>query len=760
MNAQNWQWAQSGLGGAHNNEVLGTTINNNGEVFVSGYYNNTLYIVGSQLTSNWQGDYNSFMAKYNAAGTPIWCRNIDAVQPDANSGFCISSDTLGNCYVVYGNGYVSSTPGSLLGYASSYGGLHRVKKINNNGADVWDFTPSFAASSACTFEAMKSDGLGNTYLTGEFAGSVTFGSITLSSPGVEDALVVKLDPNGNVVYAVQGTGNGAAIGHGIDVDYAGNVVIVGEFQSGITFGTTVLNGNGQRDYFIARLGPTGNFIMAKSGGSSANDALYGVAIAYPQIFVTGIFNGNFQFGGVPVTTAGGQDILVASTDMSGNTLWAKSNGGGSSDDIGYGAAVDHNGGVYFSGNYLGPAVFGGTSVVGSNAAFVVKYDVIGTQQWVKTATGGGQVVVSGKCLTSNRNNEVALGSVFTSYGGPITFNPSSISVSCNGGPGNYGSGYYVAKMGNCNMTVSASSNVTIPCGDTTALTATGGTSFSWSPFTGLNTTTSATVLAHPVVTTTYTCTVGNVSGCTAPATVTVTVTGGPTISLSGSTTICTGASTQITAGGATTYSWLPITDIDNPLIANPTITPSATTTYTVTGTDIYGCSNSTPVTITVNPLPAQPTITQNMYVLSSTSATTYQWNLNGGPISGATNQNYTVSQSGIYSVTITNISGCEITSGPFLFNINTVGISDMANDNLITIIPNPMVDDATVVMGAGVHLQKPHLKLVDVLGRVVMDELFSDNKIVIKRNNLNSGIYFYYLMDDETLVSTSKVVVK
>ena len=84
MNAQNWQWAQSGLGGAHNNEVLGTTINNNGEVFVSGYYNNTLYIVGSQLTSNWQGDYNSFMAKYNAAGTPIWCRNIDAVQPDAN----------------------------------------------------------------------------------------------------------------------------------------------------------------------------------------------------------------------------------------------------------------------------------------------------------------------------------------------------------------------------------------------------------------------------------------------------------------------------------------------------------------------------------------------------------------------------------------------------------------------------------------------------------------------------------------------------
>jgi len=313
--AQNWQWAREGQSSADNNEVLGTTINNNGEVFICGYYTTGLSIVGAPLTSSFQGDYNSFMAKYNAAGTPIWCRNISGVQPDANSGIAISSDTLGNCYVVDGNGYISSTPGSLFNYASSYGGFHNIKKINSAGGDVWSRSPSFAASSACTYEAMKTDGAGNTYLTGTFSGSVTFGSITLNSPGVQDAMVVKYDMNGNVVYAVQGTGNGAAIGHGIDIDSTGSAVIVGEFQSGITFGTTNLSSNGQRDYFMARVGPTGTFLWAKGDGSIYNDALYGVAIDYPRIYVTGIFNADFSFGTINVTTHGGQDILVACTDI-------------------------------------------------------------------------------------------------------------------------------------------------------------------------------------------------------------------------------------------------------------------------------------------------------------------------------------------------------------------------------------------------------------------------------------------------------------
>src|SRR5204862_3788791 len=98
---------------------------------------------------------------------------------------------------------------------------------------------------------------------------------------------------------------------GIDIDSTGAAVIVGEYQSGITFGTTTLVNNGQRDYFIARVTPAGTFLWAKGDGSIYNDALYGVAIDYPRIYVTGIFNADFTFGSIAVTTHGGQDILVA-----------------------------------------------------------------------------------------------------------------------------------------------------------------------------------------------------------------------------------------------------------------------------------------------------------------------------------------------------------------------------------------------------------------------------------------------------------------
>ncbi len=600
--AQNWQWAKQASPSLRNNEIIGTSINNNGDVFACGYYITSLNIgTTTYLSVNFPGDYQNFIAKYNSAGVAQWLRNIEPQGPDATAGMEVSSDTLGNCYVASGYGYISSGPGGSFGYASSYGGFHYLRKINSSGSDVWVQTPTFGSNSGCSFESMKTDGAGNTYITGPFQGTVTFGSITLTSVTNEDVFIVKYDPSGFVEYAKQATAYGPAKGHSIDVDYAGNVVVVGEFQSDITFGTTTLTSNGGRDYFMVRLDNTGNVVWAKSYGSNYDDELWGVAIDYPRIYVTGNFGANFTFGSLSLTTHGLQDIMVACTDMSGNELWALSNGGGSDRDLGYDITTDHNGGVYASGNYNGPATFGTTNLTGADGAYVAKYDINGNQQWVKKVVGTS-MSASGKSISANSNAEIVMAGTFCCFGSTLDFSSSSFSLNANGGPGNYGSGFYLAKLGNCNMAVSAGSNVSISCSDTTLLTATGGTSYSWAPSTGLVTNNTASVQAHPVATTTYTCTIGEASGCTSTAMVTVTVTGGPTISLTGTTSVCQGASTQLTAGGgATNYAWLPTTGVSNPTIANPTITPTNLTTYTVTATDTYGCASSAAVTITVNP---------------------------------------------------------------------------------------------------------------------------------------------------------------
>ncbi|NOQ70680.1 MAG: T9SS type A sorting domain-containing protein [Crocinitomix sp.] len=73
--------------------------------------------------------------------------------------------------------------------------------------------------------------------------------------------------------------------------------------------------------------------------------------------------------------------------------------------------------------------------------------------------------------------------------------------------------------------VTISDDVTIASGETTTLEATGGTTYSWSPTTGLSDPDAAITDANPTETTTYTCAITNDEGCTVTAEVTVTIDG-------------------------------------------------------------------------------------------------------------------------------------------------------------------------------------------------------------------------------------------
>lgn len=139
-------------------------------------------------------------------------------------------------------------------------------------------------------------------------------------------------------------------------------------------------------------------------------------------------------------------------------------------------------------------------------------------------------------------------------------------------------------------------------GKDTALTASGGTTYAWSPSTSLSSATGATVRASPSATTTYTVTVTDGGGCTATATRTVVVNALPAISISpAAAAICVGKDTALTASNGNTYVWTPATYTGNgaTIRANPTIT----TTYTVTGTDTKGCSNTATREVIVDTIP-------------------------------------------------------------------------------------------------------------------------------------------------------------
>lgn len=259
---------------------------------------------------------------------------------------------------------------------------------------------------------------------------------------------------------------------------------------------------------------------------------------------------------------------------------------------------------------------------------------------------------------------------------------------------------------------------TICRGNNTILTATGGTSYQWS-----NGSTGADIAVFPTTTTTYAVTVTNQQGCSASASTTVIVNTLPSLIVNGSRSFCEGGSTTLSATGASSYVWstgaisssinintpgkyyvtarnsmncqktdtITISQLSNPTITisgdnlvcentphtltaqgginyqwstgenseSILVTPSATTTYSVTGYDAMGCSTNVSKTVVVESQPAvhitgTTTICSgDQTTLTASGGNSYQWS------TGSTAPQINTSTAGSYSVTATSIHGCQ-----------------------------------------------------------------------------------------------------
>ncbi len=201
------------------------------------------------------------------------------------------------------------------------------------------------------------------------------------------------------------------------------------------------------------------------------------------------------------------------------------------------------------------------------------------------------------------------------------------------------------------------------------LTASGALNYSWSPATGLSVTTGSSVNASPPSTTVYTLTGSNSAGCSATTSITLTVHPLPTATVSPDAGICAGSNTQLSASGGTTYLWSPASSLNNPNISNPVASPAGNTTYTVTVTDIFGCSATASTNIAVNPfmtvgLTADSGICIGSNIpLSASGGNFYSWTPSAGlSNSSIANPVANPASTTSYTVHVTDISGCSGTA--------------------------------------------------------------------------------------------------
>jgi PKD repeat protein len=246
-------------------------------------------------------------------------------------------------------------------------------------------------------------------------------------------------------------------------------------------------------------------------------------------------------------------------------------------------------------------------------------------------------------------------------GASVSVTPSSTTtytVTGSNGPGCQNTATVTVTVNNLPNVTAATANTAVCNGSSTTLSGSGASSYSWMP----GNLSGASVSVTPSATTTYTVTGTDANNCTSTGTVAVTVNAGPSVTASTTNTaVCTGNSTTLNASGASTYSWMPGNLSGSPVA----VTPSATTTYTVTGTDANNCIGTTTVQVTVNALPVLTTSGDvaicpgGITTITVSGANTYNWM--PGNTTGSS-QSVSPAATTTYTITGTDANTCSNTA--------------------------------------------------------------------------------------------------
>ena len=341
--AQKWFWVSEGINDSATytgsfGDPSCIATDKNGNIFEEGVFNGGIFFGPHLITSPVYNQLNTYIVKYSPSGNVLWAEN---------------STVTGTSSVVIG---------------------------------MW----------------VATDNAGNSFITGDFGGTVSFGSYTLPNGGSGSLnsgtiFLVKYDPNGNVLWAKSAlrSSNGYDDeANSVATDATGNIYVSGIFQDTLTFGGYVLVGarNNNINPFLVKYDPNGNVLWAKSGSLEPWSLGINCSVTTDNAgnaYITGAFSDSITFGPYTLHTKSTTvDEFLVKYDSSGNVIWAVSaNVGVKSQAAGKAISSDGNN-IYVAGGYYDSLTIGSQTVVGGDL-FIAKYNSSGKGLWVKSSYYGG-----------------------------------------------------------------------------------------------------------------------------------------------------------------------------------------------------------------------------------------------------------------------------------------------------------------------------------------------------------------------------------
>jgi hypothetical protein len=338
-----------------------------------------------------------------------WAQTIQGAKDD--NGRSIATDSKSNVVMV--GDFLSDSIASGSQYfpnVNPTGGVINqykmsdifVSKYDSLGSILW--TKTFGGDSIDIAACVAIDHEDNIIVVGKFNGNtMQIGGIVLTKPigqVAPDAFIFKLDPNGNVLWAINVGGTSVEEGKAVTTDEYDNIYMAGLFWSAnVNFGANTFSSAGLDDIFITKYSSTGTAIWTKTFGSASSESVVDIC-ADKQGYV--YFTGEYRASNLTIGTLlpGNLDssptteVYVSKMDNNGNIMWTKTANCSGSDYV-KGVGVDLQKNVLITGRFadfyinIDGNIFPGDqtnnpSCTNGSGFFLIKFDSVGTFQWFQT----------------------------------------------------------------------------------------------------------------------------------------------------------------------------------------------------------------------------------------------------------------------------------------------------------------------------------------------------------------------------------------
>lgn len=775
------------IGGSQDDEINDIVVLKNGNVLIGGVFANDAEFdpsgKNSTILSVASGKTDGYFAQYSSNGELIWAKGI------GGSVISLGVDKVGN---IFTSGIFfdieNFDPDSNAALLTSNGENDvYFAKYNSSGTYIWHF--GLGSTNNDFLGKMTLDLEGNIFLTGKITGKTDF------NPGLSDVIIDPKNSNEGFIAKYNGntgnyewvksfttqSGNTVCQFNSIIIENkkSGNIFCAGNFSEKIDFNpaTSVensLTSKGGNDVFLLKLNFKGEYIWAKSFGSSEDDNCNSLTIdSLSNIYITGSYYENididFSSSSYVLTSNGKKDIYLAKYDSNSGFVWAQSFGSVTDDE---GASIaPYNKNIVLVGGQFEDVINLGTinkiASEGEKDFFFAKYSTCNKIEKTEEILSCKTVTVQGQTFSTSG----VISKTFPIANGcdsVYTINVKIEKIATN------------LKTSACDSFIYNKKTYTKTGNYSEVFKTKDGCDSSFTLFLTINKAQKGELIKKAcqsfslngqtyTKTGTYSQSLKTKKGCDSLLTINLTISNSveATFEKTACDSYTLNGQTYNTSGNYTQQLKTP-NGCDSTLTLKLTINKSSTTTLDKTACDSYvfngqtytksgaytaklsstkGCDSTVILNLVINSVKATATINQKALIASPAGAT-YQWldcAKNKAPIANATQQTFAPTVNGTYAVSVTQ-NGCSSVSD--CINLIIIATNDKDFSNSISIFPNP--SNGKYMLKSNNISGNADIKVLDINGRQLIKKDNTDiNNLTIDISDYQNGIYLLNIISDK-----------